>query len=434
MNTKCFRWIPVALGLLAAAVPAIAAGQSDYSQPTTLSLWTGYPERLPVYNAAVAAYTKEHPNIKVEISSFSLRESEQKLQVSMAAGSAPDISGLSSTQTQRSAAQDYLDPVPAANVSQVKAAYEPVYTDAVTYNGSLYGLPEVQGFQLLFYNLDDYAAAGLTKPPTTLNELMDYARKLTKYDANGKVVHSGLSLRLSGQGSGIAEKFEIFLYAGGGSVLLPTGKGTWKANFNNDAGYNALNFYLQGLYKYKIDSFDVKHDEDAFVNGITSQFNRETYIIGSMSSKAPTRKYGITQAVGGPGGRGTNLNVDAFVVPASGKHKTLAWDFARYMLQDKYAVQMMSDVGWIVSKKGVDYSSVYAKEPHFQQALSRPAGFKLTVSAPAVSWAEVYTNFASALTNAYTDSSLLDNKPKIMAWLNAQADAANKTLKGNGEF
>jgi multiple sugar transport system substrate-binding protein len=263
---------------------------------------------------------------------------------------------------------------------------------------------------------------------------MDYARKLTKYDANGKVTHSGISLRLSGQGSGIAEKWEIFLFANGGSVLEPTGPGKWKPGFNNDAGYTALNFYLNALYKYKVDSFDVQHDSDSFVGGVSSQFNRETNIIGYMTKNAPTRKYGITQVVGGPGGRATNLNVDGLVVPVSGKNKTIAWDFCKFMQQDKYCVQMMKDVGWTVSKKGVDYSSVFALEPHFKQALDRPKGFKLFVSWPAVSWAEVYTNLASALTVAYTDPSLLDNKPKIMAWLAAQADAANKVLEKNKEF
>ncbi len=412
--------------------PAFAEGKTD--EAATIAMWTGYAERLPVYNAAAADYMKEHPNVKIEFSYFTLRESEQKLQVAMSAGTAPDISGLGSTLTQRNAAQGFLDPVPAALNAWLKQNYEPVYTDALTYNGKTYGIPEVQGFQLLFYNLDDYAAAGITKPPATLDDLMENAKKLTKYDANGKVTHSGISLRLSGQGSGIAEKWEIFLFAGGARVLESTGPGTWKAGFNNDAGYNALNFYLNALYKYKVDSFDVQHDEASFVAGISSQFNRETYIIGSMKKNAPDKKYAITQVVGGPGGRATNLNVDGLVVPASGKHKAIAWDFCKFMQEDKYAVQMMRDVGWTVSKKGVDYSSVYAIEPHFKQALDRPAGFKLFVSHPAVSWAEVYTNLASALTVAYTDASLMDNKPKIMAWLAAQAEAANKVLEKNNEF
>ena len=109
------------------------------------------------------------------------------------------------------------------------------------------------------------------------------------------MTHSGISLRLSGQGSGIAEKWEIFLFANGGRVLEATGPGKWKAGFNNEAGYLALNFYLNALYKYKVDSFDVLHDQAAFTGGVTSQFNRETYIIGAMKTDAPNRKYGITQ-------------------------------------------------------------------------------------------------------------------------------------------
>jgi len=419
------------LAILVCGTMAFASGSSDAA--ATITMWTGYAETLPVFNAAAADYTKEHPNVKFEFSNFTLREEEQKLQIAMSAGAPPDISDLSSQLTQRNAAQGFLDPVPSSYSSWLKQNWEPVYLNALTYNGKAYGIPSIQGFQLLYYNLDDYKAAGITKPPATLNELMENARKLTKYDANGKVTHSGISLRLSGQGSGIAEKFEIFLFANGAAVLEPTGPGKWKAGFNNEAGYTALNFYLNALYKYKVDSFDVQHDEAAFVGGVTSQFNRETYIIGSMKKNAPTRTYGITQAVG-DSKRGTNLNVGVLIVPAAAKNRALAWDFIRYASADKYCVQMMRDVGWTCSKKGVDYSSVYAIEPHFQQALDRPKGFQLRPAQASVSWAEVFTNFASALTVAYTDASMMDNKPKIMAWLQAQADAANKVLEKNKEF
>ncbi len=157
------RYMSMALILFALA--ALSVAPAFAAAPVTITLWTGYSERLPVYNAAVADYTKEHPNVKIEISNFSLRESEQKLQVALSAGTAPDISGLSSVLTQRSAAQAYLDPVPAAFTGWMKDSYDPVYTNAVTSNGTMYGIPEVQGFQVLFYNLDDYAAAGHHQAP-----------------------------------------------------------------------------------------------------------------------------------------------------------------------------------------------------------------------------------------------------------------------------
>jgi multiple sugar transport system substrate-binding protein len=402
-------------------------------QEVTITYWTGYAETLPVMQAAGADYTKEHPNVKFEFSGFTLREQEQKLQVAMSAGAAPDLSDFGAALAQRSGAQGFLDPVPSSYNSWLKQNYEPVFTESLTWGGKIFGIPSIHGFQVLYYNLDDYNAAGLTRPPATLDELMETARKLTKYDANGKVTHAGISLRLSGQGAGVAEKWDVFLFANGGSVLQSTGPSTWKANFNNDAGYLTLNFYLNALHKYKVDSPDVMHDTAAFTGGVASQFNRETNVIGAMKKDAPTRKYGITQVVGGTA-RATNVNVVGLVVPTSGKNKAVAWDFAKFAMQDKYCVQMMRDVGWIYCRKGVDYSSVYAMEPHFQQALDRPKGFVLKPAAGAVSYSEVNTALASALTVAYTDVSLMDNKPKIMAWLAAQEDVVNKILQKNKEF
>ncbi len=191
----------IALAVLAVlAAPVVATPQAEKAAgPTTITLWTGYSERLPVYKAAAADYSKEHPNVTIEIANFDLRQSEQKLQIALSSGTAPDLSGLGFQLMQRLSSQDYLDTLPSKHVSWLKDSYEQAYLDAVTRDGKIYGIPEVQGFQLLFYNLDDYDAAGLTKPAGTLDELMANARKLTKYDANGKVTHSGISLRLSGR-------------------------------------------------------------------------------------------------------------------------------------------------------------------------------------------------------------------------------------------
>jgi len=425
----------VALGVLCLTTLCVAnvAATGAPEKEATLSYWTGYAETLPVMQAAAADYTKEHPNVKFELAGLTLREHEQKLQVSMSAGAAPDIADLGAALAQRSGGQGFLDPVPSSYNSWLKQSYEPVFTESLTWGGKVYGVPSIHGFPLLYYNLDDYKAAGLTRPPATLDELMEGARKLTKYDANGKVIHSGISLRLAGQGSGGAEKWEAFLFANDGMVMRSTGPSTWKAGFNNEAGYLALNFYLNALHKYTGDSPDVLHDEAAFTGGVTSQFNRETYIIGSMKKNAPQRAYGITQVVGGTT-RGTNVNVVGLVVPSSGKNKDIAWDFAKFAMQDKYCVQMMRDVGWIYCRSGVDYSSVYATEPHFKQALDRPKGFVLNPAAAAVSYAEVMTALAGALTVAYTDASLMDNKPKIMEWLAVQEDVVNKILAKNKEF
>ena len=64
------------------------------------------------------------------------------------------------------------------------------------------GVPYFNGATALFYNTDMLAEAGLSGPPTTMDQIWDYASSLAKLDADGNVIRSGISLRLSGQGSG----------------------------------------------------------------------------------------------------------------------------------------------------------------------------------------------------------------------------------------
>ena len=399
----------------------------------TLQLWTGYAERLPVYKAAIAEYTKSHP-VAIEITPFELRQSEQKVAIALPAGTAPDLFCPSNFLLHQFAGEKLLDPAPANIKNYVKRNWDKACIDAVTVNGEIYGIPEVQGYQLLFYNLDYFKEAGLAKPPQTLDELMAYARKLAKYDEKGNLVRSGISLRISGGGSGIAQKFEIFLFANGAAAVSP-GKtpGKWKANFANEAGYKALNFHLQALYKYKVDSFDIKHDEEAFLLGLAAMFNRETYVIGDAKKRAPNLNYGVAQVVGDTM-RGTNLNIDSWVVPASSKNKELAWDFLNFMSQDKYAVMMMKEVGWTVTKKNVNYNSVYAIEPHFKQALTGPKNMQTVVTPYAAGENEALTKFSARLVEAFADPSLMDNKDKIMAFLNNAAKEVNDVLKTYNEY
>ena len=68
--------------------------------------------------------------------------------------------------------------------------------------------------------------------------LIDNAYKTFKTDENGQTTRSGLSLRLSGQGSGVAEKFWILLLQYGKTLIreTPEGSGKWVAEYNGPEG------------------------------------------------------------------------------------------------------------------------------------------------------------------------------------------------------
>src|SRR5437762_14156214 len=73
----------------------LAAGlslpRSSSAQETTLSIWTGYPELVPYYQAVAAAYAQTKPGVKCTVFSTTLREHEQKLWAAVPTGTGPDI-------------------------------------------------------------------------------------------------------------------------------------------------------------------------------------------------------------------------------------------------------------------------------------------------------------------------------------------------------
>ena len=68
-------------------------------------------------------------------------------------------------------------------------------------DGDYYGLPTAVRSLALFYNKKLFQEAGLdpTKPPQTLDELLDAAKKTTKRDAAGNMTSAGITLDMAGQ-------------------------------------------------------------------------------------------------------------------------------------------------------------------------------------------------------------------------------------------
>ncbi|NHN56022.1 sugar ABC transporter substrate-binding protein [Calidifontibacter sp. DB0510] len=119
-------------------------------------------------------------------------------------------------------------------LGDAKSDFTPAMLARMTYQGKLYGIPQVVDLQLMVYRKSLLAKAGV-KPPTTLDELIDAAGKLT----SGKV--KGLFLGNDG-GAGVL----------GGPVLWSTGHDYLtkdnKPAFNNPEVAGAL-ATLQKLFR-----------------------------------------------------------------------------------------------------------------------------------------------------------------------------------------
>src|SRR5271157_668933 len=85
------RWLRAAFGITLLSMIFLAPVADVSAQPIKLTMWSGYPEMKPYFEAAAKYYNELHPNITIEVSTFPLREVERKYAVSLPTKSGPDI-------------------------------------------------------------------------------------------------------------------------------------------------------------------------------------------------------------------------------------------------------------------------------------------------------------------------------------------------------
>ena len=184
------------------------------------------------------------------------------------------------------------DPMPVALAkrmdNEVVATLQPGYK----MQGKWYGGPDsgVVGLgPMLIYNPDDFKEAGLdpTKPPQTMDEMLEYARKLVKRDSSGNVTRSGFAHRYDGAlGLGIGGKFIPFLHAFGGRIYDPaTGKS--QGVTNSPEAVAALEYCVKYTQGEKLSSLTFGVPEVQFGQRQASMMLREGHMAGWLPKNYP---------------------------------------------------------------------------------------------------------------------------------------------------
>src|SRR5713101_2127117 len=340
----------------AASAGLAGAGAFSFARParaadTTLAIWTGFPDVQLFYQAVADAYTKLHPEVKFTFFSTSLREMEQKLSAAVPTGTGPDIYDIGTNITINFIEAGLIDANPADIDQYLKSGpWNKFLVDFVSVGGKSYGLPLWEGSKAsMYYNKAMFAEAGIAKPPETMAEVVEAAKKLVKFDGSGKMTRSGISLRLSGQGSGITEKFRYLLEAAGAPLIVQTASGKYHNGFDNDAGRAALQFVVDAVQKHKIDDPKVQHDAAAFASGNTAMLWREAWVIGEIQEKNPKLDYGVAPIPKWTASSPYKMLLQPWAVYVNGKssNKKAGYDFLKFLTNPENSLRLTSMTGWV---------------------------------------------------------------------------------------
>ncbi|OHV82961.1 sugar ABC transporter substrate-binding protein [Rhizobium sp. LCM 4573] len=414
--------------LLSTAFGAIMLSGFSSASAETLTVWSGYPEMAPFYEHVAQSLKTSYPDLEVKVEAIALREHEKRVALGLTGGQ----EGVTVIELSGSTATRYLEngllpeaPDDVATFVTDPKNFDKFFSETASYEGTVYGVPLFRGQGSLYYNTDMFKAAGLTEPPKTMEDYSKYAEELTQRDGSGKATVSGWSLRLSGGGQGIAEKFWINMHQYGGAILVPAGDGKWKPDFANEAGRKALKQYLENIYTLKTVTPEMPADADAFERGQTAMFIRESWVIGDIAKKAPDLKYATAPLPKGSIALPTNLYV-------AGDDADIGWEFAQAANSPENLVWLLENVGWLPNRSGVDYSSVTAKQPAFAAFVDYPQGYEFFTLPSIGPIEEILTRVAAQLVIAFGDASMAADDAKIDAFLKKASDEVNTILDREG--
>src|SRR5690606_6887181 len=250
--------LPMRRNLLKAlAASTIAAALPAYAQkPVELTFY--YPVAVggPVtktIDQMAADFEKENPGIKVKpVYSGTYQESIVKALTAFKSGQPPHVAVLLSTDMFTLIDEDAIVPIDGLANSADDKQWLGGFFDSFMMNsrtgGKTWGVPFQRSTIVLYWNKDLFRQAGLDpdKGPANWDQMVEFAKKLTKTDASGNVTQWGVKIPSSG--------FPYWLFQGlttPNGALLMNEAGT-ETYFDKPEVIEALQYWVDLSAKHKV--------------------------------------------------------------------------------------------------------------------------------------------------------------------------------------
>jgi ABC-type glycerol-3-phosphate transport system substrate-binding protein len=274
---------------------------------------------------------------------LSVTEIDQKMLVATAGGNPPDLAGLFEQNvimfSEKGALQPLDGRMKAAGLS--RADYLPHVLKLCEHKGYIWGLPSVPACLALHYNKRLFREAGFDpeRPPRTIWELDEYAQKLTKLDANGKIVQLGFSPNEPGWWNPLwCAWFGATVWDG--ETLTCDSPGVlrsleWVRGYTKKYGIDKMNaFGARGV--------PFASGQNFFMAGRIAMELQGIYFHQFIEKYAPGFELGVAPfPVEDPAmGDVTLVQCDVLSIPRGSKHPDEAWEFILFVQRP----EMMEDL------------------------------------------------------------------------------------------
>ena len=293
--------------------------------------WTGFEG--DAMKAVVDDFNASHDAIHVDL--LTVSQINEKTLVATAGGDPPDVAGLFSFDVHVYADLGAVTPLEDLfkESGWTEERYIPAFWKLCVHQGHLWALPTTPATMALHWNKKMFREAGIPEdqPPKTIAELNDYARKLTKKDASGKITQMGF---LPTEPGWWPWAWPYFfggrLWDGEGKITLTDPKTIeamkWYQSFSKDFGFKTLDVFRQGFGNFS-------SPQNAFLEGKVAMEIQGVWMYNFINMYNPTLEWAAAPfPVADPAmGEMSAADADVLVIPKGARHPKEAWEFVRYV-------------------------------------------------------------------------------------------------------
>jgi multiple sugar transport system substrate-binding protein len=316
---------------LPASLAPLAGCHTDGAAPelSIWQMWSGQEERN--WLAVLQAYQKRKPDFRFR-NLGGVRDDTKTIRA-LVAGSPPDLftladAGFLSPMAHNRAILPLDDLFHAAGLRE--ADFVAGALNLCRYRGKLYGIPYLIDNSALLWDKKAFREVGLDpeQPPRTLEELAEFAAKLTKINADGSLSRIGLRP---------PDDAYLLMTLFGGSLADPQSE---RITADHPGNIAALEWYRSTMDKQggmeKVRAFasgfgQLQGASNPFYVGKVAMIINGEWNPYWLSRYAPHVEYGVAPIpppAAHPENRGmTWIGGNVFCIPAETKHKDAVWEF-----------------------------------------------------------------------------------------------------------
>ncbi len=363
--------------------------------PVTISFWHAYNadvEAKFLEQTIIPAFEAQHPNIKVQAVLVPYDQFRRKLLIALSGGTAPDVARVDIIWVPELADQGAL-----AKLDETMTDFEALKDQMLPgplstnfFQGHYYGLPLDTNTRVLVYNKAMFAAAGIEKAPTTIDEFLAVCEKI-KQLGEGKYCFA--------DGGTYAWAVNPWIWSFGGDITDPQiTKASGYVNSPETAA--AYQFLKDGVDKGYIHPGIKGGGVDAwggFAKDEIAMLLEGPWFPPLFGSQFPDKDYGLALMPAGKGGSISVVGGEDIVIFQQSQHKEAAAEFVRFMLSEETQLKWV-ETGQMPVLKSAGDSEVIKNHPFFGVFLEQLKTAKARTPHPA--WArmeEKLTNTGQAI-------------------------------------